>query len=222
MISTYFTTKSLANGLTKKRPSSPIDLTADDDHAPFKKARTTFTVAEVADSQVEPSRIESHAADRWRYSQSPSPLRRPEPLDDSTPAQVAARRARHEAFKKKLLGENNTLFRKRSGRDDDAIDVDVDTNLESNAEKQRTDRMDESGDDSDAAFRDLRDMFSHGGSKRKSSVKATNKTRSSAVRKKTDEEIGPCGQTYTPLEKQVCGIVVGIFLCLFELLFTGA
>ena len=199
MISSYFTAKSPAKGPPKKRPSSPIDLTGDDDSAPVKKARTSLTEASVANTQAGPSRIEARTAELWRYSPSPSPSRPTEQPDALTPAQVAARKARHEAFKKKLLGDNNTLFRRKSERDADVFDVDVQTYHEPS---RTTDRVDDSGDDSDSAFRNLRDVFSHNGAKRKSSVKAASKSRSS---KKADEEIGPSGQTYTPLEKQVCG-----------------
>ena len=196
MISSYFTAKSPAKGPPKKRPSSPIDLTGDDDYPPVKKARASLTETSVANAQAGPSRIEARTAELWRYSPTPSPSRLTERPDAPTPAQVAARKARHEAFKKKLLGDNNTLFRRKSERDADVFDVDVQANHEPS---KTTDRVDDSGDESDSAFRNLRDIFSHNGTKRKS--KAASKSRSS---KKADEEIGPSGQAYTPLEKQVC------------------
>lgn len=92
-------------------------------------------------------------------------------------------RERHEAFKKKLLLENNPFLLKTP-------DVPTPIKVEDTAS---------SGSESDQAFKELSFMFSNkakGKGKAANSIAPTKKLRSHA-------SLGPNGQSYTPLENQV-------------------
>lgn len=185
-ISTYF---SVTPQKSKKRPSTHIDLTLDDDDEeqdvlPSKRPRLfeNMNAANTRPSSVEtPSKARSTAvADNWRFS--------PEKQTEAGPSKprTEVEKERHESFKKKLLQENSTFLRTISNvgsEPGDAIDVD---GLASE---------DASEDDEDSRFEKLSVMFSHKG-KGKANVKAPAKAKKLV-------DIGPSGQSYTPLEKQV-------------------
>src|SRR5438477_13170883 len=96
-ISAYFTTNSSPKCRSRKRPSSPIDLTGDDDQLvpPVKKAKAltpTSPATGLSNAEAGPSRIQSRAAVQWRYYRSSSPPLVSEQATLPTPAQDSARR----------------------------------------------------------------------------------------------------------------------------------
>lgn len=144
------------------------------------------------------------------------------PTQDTSSGSDASREAekakRHEAFKKKLLTDD-TRFRLRPG----ILGAPGTPHVEEGAQSsmpasEEGDAVEESGDDSDNTFREVMNMFSHPGSetakgkgKQKASAKTTptvrgSKQDSAAVTrrsKKPPPNVGPSGETYTPLELQV-------------------
>jgi DNA mismatch repair protein MSH3 len=103
----------------------------------------------------------------------------------------AAEKERQEAFKRKLLLDNSRFLRKEAEEVVDEGIVDPGNG------------GDELCEENDGRFEKLSEMFAH-----KSQVKANDKKgKSFTLRsKKTVVELGPSGEPYTPLEKQVCGL----------------
>lgn len=170
------------------RSSSPIDLTlddSDDDEAPpRKKQRAIGTAPKIAgdSSPAGPSGRQQAAehAERWRFD-SISPVK----PKLRTPAEEAARKNIHEAFKKRLLGENSTFIVKKPWEASKSA-----TDVEAESYHRASNETDDSGEDSDPAFTSFKEMLSKGKGK-------------APAAKKTAQEVGPSGQTWTPLEKQV-------------------
>lgn len=164
---------------TKKRgisPSGAIDLTADSDVEPSaKRPRRREPTSPIHGSSTS-------ASEQWRFtSSSPDKAEaRNVKATELTEAESAAKRARHEAFKKKLLLDNNPFLRKK-------FDVSV-TPLEDGPSET-------SGEESDQAFKELNVMFSNKG-KGKAKAPPPRTSKKPAV-------LGPSGQSYTPLELQV-------------------
>ncbi|KAG6845191.1 hypothetical protein H0H87_012748 [Tephrocybe sp. NHM501043] len=171
-----------------KRASSPInlDLTNDDDLEPppkrLKKSDTTCT-------PQEPTTPRESATSQWRFT----PASPDKPETSAIPAQrseaeTIAANARREAFKKKLLLENNPFVRKPTQ-----------TPLARSTSPFDVEDADSAGEESDRAFKELSTLFSN-----KGKVKSKGKATSSASRQpKKTVIVGPSGQPYTPLEQQV-------------------
>jgi DNA mismatch repair protein MSH3 len=122
-------------------------------------------------------------ADSWRFS--------PEKAQGGPPRlRTADEKARHEAFKRRLLSDNSR-FLKNPDQDEPADEANEEAN-------------EDSGDESDC-FQKLNEMFSHQG---KSRGKAKGKSTAVARHSQKTLEVGPSGQSYTPLEKQVCSLYV--------------
>jgi len=120
------------------------------------------------------SRSRDTLADSWRFS--------PEKGKQTAPSISESGKQRHEAFKRKLLQENSLFLRKKS----------EDT-------EEQADEMHVSNSPSDERFEQLHEMFAN-----KSSVQPKGKTRQETLKKKKPVDMGPSGEPYTPLEKQVC------------------
>jgi DNA mismatch repair protein MSH3 len=121
-------------------------------------------------------------ADSWRFS--------PEKAKETTPstqATSASEMHRREAFKRKLLQDNSLFLRDKpeNPKEDQADKVNASDGLSEELEDER--------------FEQLHEMFAH-----KSSVQQKGKTRQEPLKKKKAVDIGPSGEPYTPLEKQVC------------------
>lgn len=195
-ISAFFTPKPSPSKIVgKKRLSSPghtIDLTNDDGDSqpPAKKKRRSS-----------PSRAESsqRAAEQWRFD--PSSPEKPEPFKVRTPADEATKWKRHEAFKKKLLGDNNPFIRKKSDIHE-SISTDESEDHVKDKDVHEPEASDE--DDSDDGFAKLSELFSN----KKGKGKAKGKTTAKLAKKATLQEVGPSGQVYTPLEQQVSLICI--------------
>jgi DNA mismatch repair protein MSH3 len=192
-ISTFFSPRPSPTKCSSKlqRSGSPIDLTHEDsdDDAPPKKKKKLHGALElpVRDAQVGPSQ-KSHAAytAQWRF-ESPSP-NKPQPEKRTrTASEEAARKKNHEAFKNRLLRENSTFVRKKP-REPSESTMEVDSE-----DNPAPSDSDDSGRDSDSAFMSFQEMLSD----------KRGKGKVPAVRKKKVGGIGPSGQTWTPLEKQV-------------------
>ncbi|KAG6841688.1 hypothetical protein C0991_008326 [Blastosporella zonata] len=166
-----------------KRASSPIhlDLTADEEPPTkrLKKSDTSYT-------SRQPTTPRGGVAEQWRFT--PASPDKPETNaapSQRTEAQIIAAKGRHEAFKKKLLLENNPFIRKPMQSHPERASSPID--------EQEAD----SGDESDHAFKELSSLFSNKG-------KGKGKAVSTAPRKsKQPVAIGPSGEPYTPLEQQV-------------------
>lgn len=173
----------------RKRPASPIDLTldSDSDTPPKKKSKVNNGVSE---SQVDADdrgtlsgkkHVSAGHAKQWRFE--PSSPDKPVPEKRiRTAAEEATRKKNHEAFKKRLLGENSTFVRPQE-TSQSAVDAETDQPESAG-----------SGEDSDAAFTLFKKVLLKS--------KGKGKAASAAVKKKV-EDLGPSGQTWTPLEKQV-------------------
>jgi DNA mismatch repair protein MSH3 len=178
-ISSFFQSAPLKSK-AKKRGASPtgaIDLTADSDgEPPVKKSRRNGPASQKTGSP-------SGAAEQWRFT--PTSPDKAEShttkVKEPTEAEAAAKKARREAFKKKLLLENNRFIRKES-----------DTTMAPIEEAP----IEISGGESDSAFKELNLMFSNKG-KGKARAPMTAKQPKKAL------VLGPSGQSYTPLELQV-------------------
>ena len=210
-ISAYFTPNSSP---AKKRSNSPFDLTNDDDEhiSMLKKRRISertqsphFRVQDVAGPSSGPSRTPPRVAsafEQWRADSSPSKESPPKPL--KAPDETA-RKKRHDAFKRRLLEENSAIFRPRKSgsvevireRSPDAMDV------EKNSQGNVVEATDESGNESDGVFKNLREMFSNEGGKKKAPKKGKRAPTVTNAKTRELNEVTPSGQPYTPLEKQV-------------------
>lgn len=173
-ISRYF---SQTPSPTKKRQhdsgNSVIDLTLDGseagDQRPIKKLKL---------------KQGGRLMEQWRFD--PSQLS--STTGESAPSVDEDRKRRHQEFKRALLGENS-LFARSKHAQEQAAQSDV--SVEEENEGSESDR-------SDAAFKELSDLFSH------KPVKKKGKASTSTVKPKRGaaEEIGPSGLPYTPAELQ--------------------
>jgi len=158
----------------RKRDSSFIDLTQDDDPDSTVQKRMRLS-ATASDANDEP-RSKGTLADSWRFS--------PEKGKQTTPSTSASGKQRHEAFKRKLLQENSLFLGNKS---------------EDTEEKADEMHASDGPSEGDERFEQLHEMFAN-----KSSVQPKGKTRQETSKKKKPVDMGPSGEPYTPLEKQVC------------------
>lgn len=164
-----------------KKSKRAFDLTGDsDEERPVKKLKSSVPNHTSFDSPTSSTSI--GAASQWRFTPASLDMitTTPKPRTES---EIVATRERREAFKKRLLLENNQFLGKQSENASETIDL-VDT--------------DTSGEDSDQAFKELSFMFSNKGKGKGKAAKAP------ATRKpKNPPLLGPSGNSYTPLENQV-------------------
>ncbi|KAG6831187.1 hypothetical protein H0H92_012327 [Tricholoma furcatifolium] len=182
-ISSYFQS-SPQRPSQRKRTGSPIqvDLTEDgsDEERPAKRLKP--------DNSRKPVTPSKGVASQWCFV--PASPDKPETNIASaqrTEAEVAASKKRHEAFKKKLLLENNRLLKRPALPASDAVPAHIEDSGSSSA------------DESDQAFEELTSLFSNK-SKAKGKAKATN---TASQKSKKSVAIGPGGEAYSPLEQQV-------------------
>jgi DNA mismatch repair protein MSH3 len=187
-ISVFFSQKPSA-----VKDSSPIDLTldSDEDAPPKKRQKTNANIrnllespTRVAEAMSSRSQNTSHA-EQWRFGTT-SPDKHQVEKQSHTAAEEAARKKNHEAFKMRLLGENSTFIQKKA-RESSAAAMDVDS------DHPTVDEMDHSNHDSDSAFASFQELLS----------KKRGKGKAPTAHDKRADEMGPSGQTWTPLEKQV-------------------
>jgi DNA mismatch repair protein MSH3 len=168
---------------TRKRTAStfPIDLTADsdDDEIPAtKRPRLPGHKHTTPSAPAQYSAGSTSVADDWRFSSEKSKQATVKKI------RTSSEKERHEAFKRKLLQDNNRFLKQESSTvqmNQDAMEVD-----ESVASSE------------EESFNKLSDMFSH---KDKGKGKARGKAAVKSPKKHV--ELGPSGQPYTPLELQV-------------------
>ncbi|KAG5652337.1 hypothetical protein H0H81_005358 [Sphagnurus paluster] len=171
-----------------KRAASPIHIDmSDEDERPAKKARRS----ETAYQSPEPLALyrEGPASQRRFNGASPDKLESSFPPRQRTDAEIAAARERREAFKKKLLLDNNPFLRNRS------------VQPEPEPESHKAQGADSTDEDSDNAFKELSLMFSNTSKARGKTKKAVPATAAKKV--KNPPVLGPSGESYTPLEIQV-------------------
>ena len=161
--------------------SSPIDLTVDerDPETPSKRRRLTGSDEPVLLSNN--AGASSSSLTEWRYSPDrPKSLhKRPSALRSKSDEKRLA------AFKRSLIQDNNLFIKK-----DRPVEVNLNQRIPLvNESKSGTDGLETDFD----SFKQLTDMFSNP-RKEKGVVKTSAKK---AV------ELGPSGEPYTPLEKQV-------------------
>ncbi|KAF8843625.1 hypothetical protein BDN67DRAFT_964104 [Paxillus ammoniavirescens] len=175
-ISSFFSQQSSP---TRKRlhssQNTTIDLTLSgseiDEQPPIKKLKVTPNNA---------------LADQWRFDGTQR-----SPTERVVTEHNDKKKRRHEAFKRVLLGENSTFARQKCSRDQGAHSDDEEP------PEEQEEALD--SDESDVAFKELTEMFSH--KPRKGKNKAQTKSLVKG-KKRTEEEIGPNGQPYTPAELQ--------------------
>jgi DNA mismatch repair protein MSH3 len=179
----------------KRKTISPIDLTNDDEGPHIKKKKTG------GEASLHDAGATLPQPDEWRYSNSSLERQEQEGTVKVKPADKRARQARRDEFRKKLLGENSLFIRRRF----DATEA-VGVIEDDSAEQMLESGAETSDNESDHAFKDLQDMFLR--RKGKTKAKSKGNVRAPAAlaihkdRKKV-EQLGPSGQTYTPLENQV-------------------
>ncbi|KAF9218120.1 hypothetical protein BS17DRAFT_770897, partial [Gyrodon lividus] len=177
-ISSFFSFSQKASPTKKRLHSSEgttIDLTLDDseidEQPPIKKLKV---------------RQNSVLADRWRFDDTQKcPTERVDTEDED------GKKRRHDEFKRVLLGENSTFARQKRLRDQGAQSGDDEP------PEEQAERLD--SDESDVAFKELTEMFSHKRRKARSKARITSLTKG---KRRAEEEIGPSGQPYTPAELQ--------------------
>ncbi|KAK7467062.1 Mismatch repair protein msh3 [Stygiomarasmius scandens] len=150
-LSQYFSSQSSSS--PRKRGIDVIDLTDDDP------------------SSKKPKRDVNPKTTQWRFDPQIA-------IDQVDSSGSESKKARHEAFKKKLLLENNSLFiNKPSGtRDSDLVEDERASDSESDRELKKSNKN-----------------ISYSSEKRRNTA-TTNARRA---------DIGPSGKSYTPLEKQI-------------------
>ena len=171
---------------TRKRTTSsfPIDLTADsdDDKLPaVKRPRREHTTP----SAPAHSAGSTNVAEDWRFSPEKSMQTNVKKI------RTTSEKERHEAFKRKLLQDNNRFLK-----------VESSTTVQVNQDAMEVDESSSEGE----SFIKLSDMFSHKG---KGKGKAGGKAAVKSPKKHV--ELGPSGQSYTPLELQVSVAKLRIF-----------
>ncbi|PPR04975.1 hypothetical protein CVT24_010433 [Panaeolus cyanescens] len=176
--------KQTSNRLKRPSDSTTIDLTGSDDefqaHA-RKRTRTSTPEGGGPNSSRVPVATANTVVESWRFS--------PEKAGQSAPVQRSAKeKARHEAFKAKLLQDNNRFLRKAAA--EDVEEMNVDESVEPDSQEPAQGAVD--------AYEQLHAMFS---SKAKGKGKAPQKPT-----KKPAEVIGPAGVAYTPLEHQIVAL----------------
>lgn len=226
-----------ATRTTEKRSASSnfVDLTQDDaDEAPITKKSKSIHwkqngVSSVAEAPKTPSkttapRIQPEAgpstprnapqtpavgsAQKYRFTDKPDV-----PDVNETPEEKRAKKARREAFKRKLLSDNG-LFRRTSRRPeesspgspaDNVVDVDSEVDISEAGDKS-------SGSESDLEPSTLPETIRSAAFFQKEASVAKRRTIDNRPpfkksRSIPEEEVGPSGKTFTPLEKQVSGIL---------------
>jgi DNA mismatch repair protein MSH3 len=160
----------------RDRDSSYIDLTQDDGPDSTTQKRIRLSTTNIETNRESSSR--SNLADSWRFS--------PEKAKQATTSATSiAENQRHEAFKRKLLQDNSLFLRRKS---------------EDNEEDQANEpSVNDALSEDDERFEKLHEMFAH-----KSSVQVKGKAKQAPLTKTKATAIGPSGEPYTPLEKQVC------------------
>ena len=159
----------------RKRDSSFIDLTQDEDSESTVQKRKRLS----ATASHTNSKSRSSLVDSWCFSPDKA-----NQTKSSTATTSTAENKRHEAFKRKLL-QDNSIFLSRKSED---------------AEEGQVDEPKATGDLAhDELFETLHEAFAH-----KSSVQERGKATQESLKRKRAIEIGPSGEPYTPLEKQVC------------------
>jgi DNA mismatch repair protein MSH3 len=188
---------------TKKRGNTPIDLTETDNDVtlpPAKKHKGPATTSVFFSSSLPSDAQTSGRADKWKFiagggSQSA------EQSSGAEPDSERKKRRLHEAFKHKLLGENNPLSGYTSG--EDSHEVAVDSDIE---ELEDPGEPEPSGSEDDK-FKEIQEMFSlkHKKGKGKGRAQSTqlDTSASKATGKSKSKAVGPSGRPYTPLELQV-------------------
>ncbi|KAF8894689.1 muts domain V-domain-containing protein [Infundibulicybe gibba] len=177
---TQIPTQNSGPSTTRQRSASFFDLTNDsDEDAPVRKRQKTAPAADSA-TATSPRRV-SGSVEQWRFTPGRPGHEGREDGDmkgDSNSEEQKARKRRHEAFKNKLLQENNRFLPHKPKPD---------------APDEEEERQED--DSSDGAFEELRAAFSNKHKSRTVAVRATKKAE--------QVQLGPSGQAYTPLELQV-------------------
>ncbi|PBK96664.1 hypothetical protein ARMGADRAFT_988633 [Armillaria gallica] len=175
-ISSYFSQASSSSpSKGGKNRSSPIDLTGEADSSDNEPPPKKRKI-------TTPSSPVLSRTSEWQYT--PGPNTETTAAKSPTKREIDAKKKRQEAFRKKLLADDHRFSRQAS----------------STREPEQDEVEELSGSESDDEFKALTKMFSAKGQNAKKVSKKPVRTKSVP---KVAEENGPCGQPYTPLEKQV-------------------
>ncbi|KAF4615129.1 hypothetical protein D9613_003157 [Agrocybe pediades] len=171
-----------------KRAASPIDLTSDNElnkSTPKRPRISQSASGSVANNKHSVSSVH----DDWRFSPDKSKASPAKP-------RTAEQNARHEAFKKRLLQDNSWFLREESYKPEPQ-----DQSVHEGGSTAPDDH--DSGDESDR-FEKLRELFSNKNkAKGKRKAKEVEEVAPPTKRSKKVVEVGPSGQPYTALEKQI-------------------
>ncbi|KAF9009406.1 DNA mismatch repair protein MSH3 [Cyathus striatus] len=164
----------------KRRRDSPIEISSDDDQPSKKKSKGSSLPKEGPEPSSGLSSSSTSLNNQWRFVPLQSTGHGAEPPQASDD-DLRARKLRHEAFKKRLLQDNNRFIDKSSETPEQDV-TEVDSGSYSLEDEEE-----------EGAVEQLSKLFSStAGSKRKVAQKT-----------KAPVEIGPSGQSYTPLELQI-------------------
>ncbi|KAL1748072.1 muts domain V-domain-containing protein [Schizophyllum fasciatum] len=179
-ISAYFS-QAPPRTVTGKRPSSPIEISDDEAGRDKKKQRTAGPSTSVYFSS--PRRAPASGAgtaEQWRYSpEKPAPPR----------GESAARQQAKDEFRRRLLQQNNRFLSRKPSEP-----------VVSPPAEENGDGGDDEEEERSKKFDDLEAMFAR---KPKAGAKRQTSGASKAKAPKKAEPVGPSGEPYTPLEKQV-------------------
>lgn len=181
-ISAYFSQPSPSK-LTGKRASTPIDLT--EDEPPRNKKQKTGPTTSIyfpTKSTASPP-ASAGTAEQWRYS--PEKASQPPRKEDN-----AAKLRKQEEFRKRLLQQNNRFLSRKPSEKAASPPIVVEDEEEDDEEEKNK------------KYEDLEAMFARKPSKGRAKRQTSGTSSKTKVPKKA-EPVGPSGEPYTPLEKQV-------------------
>lgn len=205
-LSVFFTAKPQTGSPKSKRAHSPVDLTggdSDDDEPATKKPRKGGSF-----SRSDSVNVEKPGSSLSVFSHDPSQAASTSPAKTRTPGEIAAQKKRHEQFKRKLLEEKTHFLKRHSSIGSAEASTANLLPLAGSSKDVHPNLATASGSEteSDDAFKRLTEMFAS-----KSSSKGKGKAKAKIPSpKKKPVEIGPSGEEYTPLEKQVFSLHVSL------------
>ncbi|TDL27572.1 DNA mismatch repair protein MSH3 [Rickenella mellea] len=212
-ISAYFST-SPSHNASAKRSASFVDLTLSDNDSEesireqsTKRPKNVHSITSgtgtkryLPDTRMEesPSAAGSRdgALEGLRFRTISAHDSESVPQLSKTPAEISARKARREAFKRALLAENNIFS--RAGSENGAMFGK--TSKACHDEGSGDEEKDGSEDSGPSGGTSMSMNFARDKAYRKEKPQVASKLKS---RGKVVEDIGPSGETFTPLEKQV-------------------
>ncbi|EPQ58610.1 hypothetical protein GLOTRDRAFT_137270 [Gloeophyllum trabeum ATCC 11539] len=177
----------------KRGVTTVIDLTSDgegEDQRTPKRPRVSQTSPASPYFQQGSSKDTTADPEEWAFRQSQTQHADTEPR---SAADEKARLARREAFKRKLLGENNLFVQRQRALDGHNLE-----DGEAGGAEEEHPGRESSGDESDNKLKELLSHFEMDSQKKKG-----NRSKGKPKARPKPKELGPMGEPWTDLERQV-------------------